>query len=92
MAHSLSAKKRVRQNQKHRAINRWRKGNVRQLVKEFNELLLHGSAEETQAKLVAIYKTLDQVAAKGTLHKNTASRLKSRLTLALNSKKAAKAA
>jgi small subunit ribosomal protein S20 len=92
MAHSLSAKKRVRQNLKARALNRWRKGNVRQLVKEFNELLLHGSQADAQAKLVALYKTLDQVAAKGTLHKNTASRIKSRLTIALNKKAAAKAA
>lgn len=92
MAHSLSAKKRVRQNIKRRAINRWRKTNVRQLVKEYNELILHGSVEDAQAKLVNIYKLVDQTSAKGTYHKNTAARIKSRLTAALNTKKAAKAA
>ena len=89
MAHSLSAQKRVRQNVKHRAINRWRKTTVRDMVKDFHELILHGSNEETQAKLVKLYKAIDQVAAKGTFHKNTAARMKSRLTIALNNKIAA---
>lgn len=92
MAHSLSAKKRVRQNIKHRALNRWRKTRVRTLIKEFDELILHGSNDDAQAKLVSLYKSLDQVAAKGALHKNTASRLKSRLTRTLNAKKTASAA
>lgn len=89
MAHSLSAKKRVRQNVKHRAINRWRKTSVRDLVKDYHELILHGSEADAQAKLDVLYKAIDQVASKGTFHKNTAARMKSRLTIALNNKKAA---
>jgi small subunit ribosomal protein S20 len=89
MAHSLSAKKRIRQNAKARARNRWRKRGVRDLVKDFNELILHGSADDAEAKLREIYKEVDQVASTSTMHKNTASRYKSRLATRLNQKKAA---
>jgi len=92
MAHSLSAKKRIRQNAKRRARNRWRKTEVRTDIRDFRELILHGTVEEAEAKLTELYKELDQTAAKGTLHKNTASRYKSRLTAQLNTKKAEAAA
>ncbi len=87
MAHSLSAKKRIRQNAKRRALNRWRKRDYRGLIHEFDELILHGSVEQCEEKLREIYKRLDQVAATPTLHRNTASRYKSRLAVRLNAKK-----
>ncbi|MCC7144929.1 MAG: 30S ribosomal protein S20 [Phycisphaeraceae bacterium] len=92
MAHSLSAKKRVRQNIKHRARNRWRKQSFRDMIAEYRDTLVHGTAEQAKEKLQAIYKTLDQVAAKGTIHRKTASRYKSRLTARLNDKQKAPAA
>ena len=87
MAHSLSAKKRIRQNIKHRARNRWRKDRFRTAVRDFRQTILHGSVKDAQAKLNGLYKLLDQVAATGAIHKNTASRYKSRLTNHLNNKK-----
>ncbi len=89
MAHSLSAKKRVRQNVKARARNRWRKSAYRDEIKDFRELILHGSVADAEKKLQAIYKTLDQTASTPAMHKNTASRYKSRLTAQLNAKKQA---
>ena len=89
MAHSLSAKKRVRQNLKDRALNRWRKGRIQTATKQFNELLLHGSVDDASQQLDRLYKLLDQVSAKGTIHKNTASRTKSRLAARLVAKKTA---
>ncbi len=89
MAHSLSAQKRIRQNVKARSRNRWRKTKYRELVKEYDELILHGSVADAQAKLSEIYKTVDQVAAKGSFHKNTAARYKSRLSKKLAAKQAA---
>jgi len=89
MAHSVSAKKRIRQNAKHRARNRWRKQKFRTAIKDYREALLHASVDEAQAQLSNIYKVLDQVAAKGTLHRNTAARYKARLAARLNQKKAA---
>ncbi len=89
MAHSLSAKKRIRQNASRRALNRWRKTRYRSAIKEFDETVLHGSLEDAQKQLSNLYKLLDQVADAGTIHKNAASRHKSRLAARLNNKKAA---
>ena len=92
MAHSASAKKRVRQNAQRRARSRWRKQRYRTAVKQYRETLLHGSVEEAEQQLNQIYKLLDQSAATPTLHKNTAARYKSRLAARLQQKKAQQAA
>lgn len=84
MAHSLSAKKRIRQNEKHRAINKARKGQVKAQVRAFTEALATGDKTKATETLRAAIKKVDQVAAKGTLHKNAASRKKSRLQKQLN--------
>ena len=87
MAHSLSAKKRIRQNVKRQALNRWRMKRVRTAVKDYNETILHGTVEKAETELKALYKLLDQVADKDTIHKNAAARQKSRLTAKLNKKR-----
>ncbi len=92
MANTKSAQKRIRQNAKRRALNRWRKQRFRTAIKEYNETLLHGTIEDARKQLQALYKLLDQVAASGTIHRNTASRYKSRLALRLNKKTAAPSA
>jgi small subunit ribosomal protein S20 len=88
MAHSLHRKKRLRQNEAHRARNRWRKRRFRTAIKDFDETVLHGSVTDAEQKLRSLYKLLDQVASTPALHKNTASRYKSRLAARLNRKKA----
>mgnify|MGYP006447307283 CR=1 FL=1 len=88
MAHSLSAKKRIRQNEKQRARNRWRKGQVRTATKTFQEAAMHGSADQAEQTYREAAQTLDKVAAKGVIHKNTAARRKSRLAKRLNAAKA----
>lgn len=87
MAHSLSAKKRIRQNAKSRALNRWRKRRFREPMREYRELLLHGTVEQAESKLQELYKVFDQVAAKGTIHRNAAARYKSRMAKRLNHKR-----
>ncbi|MBN1555964.1 MAG: 30S ribosomal protein S20 [Phycisphaerae bacterium] len=84
MAHTLSAKKRIRQNVKRRARNRWRKGQIKDVVKAFEDTLKSGDAKKMDEALRACYKKLDQVAAKGTIHKNAAARGKARLAKARN--------
>jgi len=79
VAHSISAKKRIRQNATRRARNRWRKGQVRDAVRGFETALQAGDLTKAAEQLKACYKTLDHVAAKGTLHRNAAARKKSRL-------------
>jgi len=89
MAHSLSAKKRVRQNAKRKAYNQWRKRQYRSAIREYRELILHGTEEEAEAKLRDLSRLLDRVADKGVIHKKTAARYKSRLAARLNAKKQA---
>ena len=79
MAHTLSAKKRIRENLKRRSRNRWRKGQVKDAVKAYDEALAKGDRAEAAECLRVVYKKLDTVAAKGTIHKNAAARKKSRL-------------
>ena len=79
MAHSLSAKKRIRQNEKLRGHNRWRKALIRDAVKDFDAAIKAGDATKAAESLNLCYKRIDKVAAQGTIHKNTAARQKSRL-------------
>lgn len=92
MAHSLSAQKRVRQNLKARLRNRRLMTNLRAQVKAFLKLIQTAKYDEAKTQLPKLYKCLDQVAAKGTLHSNTASRYKSRLTKRLTKAQTSKAA
>ena len=90
MAHSLSAKKRVRQNLKKRVINRARKSIVKTQVKHLEAALNAGDAEKAQEQFLLLTKRLDKVASTSTMHKNTAARMKSRLAQRLNKLKAKK--
>ncbi len=92
MAHSLSAKKRVRQNEKRRTINRARKSQVKTLAKRFDEALTTGDTELASVELKALCRKLDKTAATSTMHKNTAARNKSRLTKRFNGLQAKKGA
>ena len=84
MAHSLSAKKRVRQNIKARARNRARKELIKSQTKAFTTAAASGDLAKAETELRQLTRRLDKVAAKGTLHKNTAARKRSRLTKRLN--------
>jgi len=90
VAHSLSAKKRVRQNEKRRARNRFRKTLVRDDVKGFMTAVAGGDIAKAEAELKKTVSRLDKTAAKHTIHKNAAARKRSRLTLRLNALKAGK--
>jgi small subunit ribosomal protein S20 len=90
VAHSLSAKKRVRQNEKRRARNRFRKTQVRDDIKGFMTAVAGGDIAKAEAALKETVSRLDKTAAKNTIHKNAAARKRSRLTLRLNALKAGK--
>lgn len=91
MAHSLSAKKRIRQNAKRNARNRARKAQIKQAVKSFTAALTAGDFEKAEEALRTASSRLDRVADRGTIHKNAAARRRSRLARKLNAAKAAKA-
>ena len=84
MAHSLSAKKRVRQNIKRRARNRARKDLIKDQTKGFLSALAAGDVAKASEELKKTTSRLDKVAAKHTIHKNTAARRRSRMTKRLN--------
>lgn len=88
MAHSLSAKKRVRQNAKRRVMNRAKRSQVKTLVKRFETTVGEGDAKAAAEQFHVIAKKLDKVANTSTMHKKTAARKKSRLAKRLNALKA----
>lgn len=90
MAHSLSAKKRIRQNEKHRARNRARKGLIKEQRKAFTTAMQGGDAAKAEGELRKLTQRLDRTAAKHAIHKNAAARTRSRLTRRLNALKAGK--
>jgi small subunit ribosomal protein S20 len=87
VAHSLSAKKRVRQNAKSRMVNRARKSAVRTQLKKFELSLAAGNAEAAKQEYHVLARKLDKVASTSTMHKNTAARMKSRLSKKLKNMK-----
>jgi small subunit ribosomal protein S20 len=84
VAHSLSAKKRVRQAAKRRVINRARKSMVKTQMKHLDAAISTGDADKAKDQLKALTKKLDQFSTTSTIHKNTASRIKSRMTRRVN--------
>ena len=85
MAHSLSAKKRIRQNAKRRTTNRARKSQVKTQIKRFEAAVNQGDAAAASEEFKLVVKKLDKVASTSTMHKKTAARKKSRLAKRLNS-------
>ena len=88
MAHSLSAKKRIKQNTKRRMINRARKSRVKSQIKRFETALTSGDAQSAAEQLRQTARLLDKVSSTSTMHKRTAARKKSRLAKKLNALKA----
>jgi small subunit ribosomal protein S20 len=84
VAHSLSAKKRIKQNAARRERNRARKGAVKTQIRRFTDAIRARDVEQAREELRTTVKKLDQTAAQGTLHKRTVSRKKSRLARRLN--------
>ena len=74
-----SAEKRERQNVKRRMHNRMIKSSVRTLIKKFDAAVQAKDKDAAKVAMDLSFKLLDSAASKGVLHKNTASRKKSRL-------------
>jgi len=84
VANSNSAKKRIRQSEQRRAINRTRRSAVKTQIRKFLEAVHDKDVSRAQDEYRAVTKVLDQNAAKGTFHKNSVARKKSRLAARLN--------
>ena len=74
-----SAEKRERQNVKRRMHNRMIKSSVRTQIKKFDAAVQAKDKDAAKTAMDLSFQLLDSAASKGVLHKNTASRKKSRL-------------
>ncbi|MBA2869830.1 small subunit ribosomal protein S20 [Anoxybacillus calidus] len=85
MPNIKSAIKRVKTSEKRRAQNAAQKSAMRTAIKKFEALVEAKDVEQAQAAFVIASKKIDKAASKGLIHKNAASRQKSRLAKKLNS-------
>ena len=81
MAHHLSAKKRIRQNELRRLRNRYYAKSARNSVKQLRSTK---EKEEAAELLPKVSSLIDRLAKKNIIHKNKAANLKSSLTHHVN--------
>ncbi|MEY4747266.1 MAG: hypothetical protein RLZZ416_315 [Candidatus Parcubacteria bacterium] len=79
MANTSSAKKAERVALRRRVINTRRKRAMKDAVKEITALTRAKSGKEASAALPAFYRAIDKAAKGGTIHQNTAARMKARV-------------
>lgn len=79
-----AAKKHLKQSKKRHLRNLTAKKEIKENIKNFRKLVSEKKIAEAKTLLQKCYKLLDKTAKRGIIKKNTASRKKSRLTLALN--------
>ena len=81
MAHHISAKKRIRSNEKRRIENRYYAKTMRNALRDFRALDNKEVAVERLPKMVSI---IDKLAKRSVIHKNKAANLKSKLMKQVN--------
>jgi small subunit ribosomal protein S20 len=83
LANIKSAIKRNRQNEKRRAHNRIYRGAARTFVRRARQAIESQDLDAAREATIAAVSALDKAAEKGILHRNNASRRKSRLMKSL---------
>ena len=81
MAHTLSAKKRIRQSEKRNEANRQVKSSIRTEEKKIRKLVEEKKYPEAQEALKSYFSKIDKAGKNNTIHKTTVSRKKSRLNI-----------
>lgn len=79
MANSPQAKKRARQAEKNRVRNAGQRSNLRTFIKKVIAAINAGDKEKAVAAFNTAQPVIDSAVNKGLIHKNKASRSKSRL-------------
>lgn len=87
MPNTTSAKKRLRQNVTRRTRNRAIKSSLRTQTRKVRELVAAGNIASSETEFRKLTKQLDQAAAKGAIHPNRASRVKSRVSARIKAAK-----
>ena len=88
MAHTKSAKKRIRQNQKRRLHNRYYAKSTRTAIKKLRKL---HDKDEALKMLPKVVSMIDKLAKRHIIHKNKANNLKSKLYRFVNNLESKKA-
>jgi small subunit ribosomal protein S20 len=83
MANHVSSLKRTRQTVSKTEVNRANRTRVRGSLRLMRESLVKGDVAQAQAQFKQTVSALDKSVQKGVVHKNTASRYKSRLNARL---------
>ncbi len=83
MANSAQARKRARQAEETRQHNASLKSTLRTAVKKVKKAIASGDKAAATAQFIASQAVIDRIADKKIVHKNTASRTKSRLVSAI---------
>ncbi|MGH9462953.1 MAG: 30S ribosomal protein S20 [Vicinamibacteria bacterium] len=84
MAHTSSAEKRIRQNEKHRLRNRSDLSRLRTNIKKLRKTVEDKDAQKARELLPRTAALIDRMVKKGVIHGNTGSRYKSRLAKLIN--------
>ena len=90
MANHFSALKRARQTERRTNVNRINTSRLRTQLRRFREALAAGNRTAAEQLFRETVAAMDKAVHKGAIHKNTASRYKSRLSARLNALPAAK--
>jgi small subunit ribosomal protein S20 len=80
MANHFSALKRARQTQKRTEDNRANTSRLRTALRKLRTTIQSGNAKQAQTAFGETVSVIDKAVKKGTIHKNTAARYKSRLS------------
>ncbi len=83
MANTAQARKRAKQAEKQRMHNTGQRSELRTAIKKVNKAILAGDKAAAQAVYRESVSTVDRIADKRVIHKNKASRHKSRLAAAI---------
>jgi small subunit ribosomal protein S20 len=77
MPHTRNAKKRLRQNEKLRALNRATVKAIKTQIKKLKDVVGSGNLEQAKVEFNLLSKKLDKAAARRVVHPNLAARKKS---------------
>ncbi len=81
MANHKSALKKHRRDLTRRLINKGNRSKMRNKIKLLRKQIDTGNLEEAKKLFPDVVSTIDRTISKGTIHENTGSRYKSRLSL-----------
>lgn len=87
MPNTKSAERRVRSNARKHTRNTSVKSRLKTLERRLNDAVKEGKQETVKAALINVTSAFDKAAKSGTIHKSTADRKKSRLSLRANTVK-----